>query len=228
MAKNFYLEQALPLFACIDEQEMASLTKCLGAHSKSYGKGQLIMSAGDLVQEIGIVLSGSVQLVNDDFFGNRSIIGLIGPGGMFGEGFSCAGEERLPLSVEAAADCEVLFVDYRRVITTCPSACVFHSRLVENMLSILAHKNVQLTEKIRHISKRSTREKLLSYLAEESQKAGSNEFTIPFSRQELADYLCVERSAMSAELSRLRQAGILDTERSHFQLLVEGHELGMN
>lgn len=223
--KNFSLSSDLPLFAGIEEKDIASLVKCLGAYRKNYGKGQLILSTGDRVQEIGVVLRGAIQLVNDDLFGNRSIIGRVGPGGMFGEGFSCAGEERLPFSVEAAGDCEILFVNYRRVATTCSSACVFHNRLVENMMLILAHKNVQLTEKIRHISKRSTRDKLLSYLAEEAQKAGSNEFTIPFSRQELADYLCVERSAMSAEISRLRQAGILDTQRSHFRLLAEHQEL---
>lgn len=162
-----------------------------------------------------------MQLVNDDAFGNRNIIEVIGEGEMFGEAFSCAGEKRIPLSVETQTDSEILFLDYKRVISTCSSSCLFHSRLVENMVRILGRKNVLLTKKIRHLSKRSTREKLLSYLSEEAQKTGKNEFTIPFSRQELADYLCVERSAMSAEISKLRDEGVLTTTRSTFHLLTD-------
>lgn len=140
-------------------------------------------------------------------------------GGLFGEAFSFARVECLPVSVTAAEKTEVLFINCERIITVCPSACEFHNRLVRNMLKILAEKNMTLTQKIGHMGKRTTREKILSYLSEQAKKAGGESFTIPLNRQEMADYLAVDRSAMSKELGRLKEEGQISFHKNQFQLL---------
>jgi CRP-like cAMP-binding protein len=119
----------------------------------------------------------------------------------------------------ATADSELLFIDFRRLASPCVNACAFHARLIRNMLNIVSVKNIALTRKIEHVSRRTTREKLLSYLSDAAKKAGGGWFSIPFNRQELADYLYVERSAMSATLSKLRDEGVLLYRRNNFKLL---------
>lgn len=217
--KAFYpLLLSIPLFQGISDTELPELLICLNAQQRQYLKGQNVFSAGECVSSIGIVLSGCVQVVSYDILGNKTIIGGMQDGELFAEAFTCSHTKKLPVSVEAQTDSYILLIDYSKIITVCSSACIFHHRLIENMLNTLARKNVMLTQKIGHISKRSTREKLLSYLSDQAQKSESKTFTIPFNRQELADYLCVERSAMSAELSRMRQDGLVDFSKNSFEL----------
>ncbi len=208
----------VPLFWGIDETELQSLLGCLNARVKSYDKGEIIFLQGDKATAIGLVLTGSVQIVKEDYFGNRTILAHVGCSELFAEAFSCAGERVLEVSAVAVEQSEIMLIDYARIITTCPSSCMFHTRLIRNMLNILAEKNIQLNRKIEHTSKRTTREKLLSYLLEQAEMAHSNTFAIPFDRQELADFLCVERSAMSAELGRMRSEGLLDFKKNQFEL----------
>ena len=167
---------------------------------------------------MGVVLTGSLHIVQEDFWGRRTILTHIGPGELFGEAFAFAELERLPVSAMAAEDAEVLLLDQRKIMSPCPEACGFHSDLVGNMLRILARKNVGLVQKIAHLTRRSTREKLLSYLSIRAREAGSGSFSIPFNRQELADYLAVDRSALSNELSKMRDEGILEFDRNEFEL----------
>lgn len=218
-----YLEviEHVPLFRGVNQEELLELLYCLTATSRSFSKGEAIFRAGDTAIHVGIVLSGMVQVVKEDFLGNRTILTKLDVGGLFGESFACAKIDKLPVSVFAVAASKILFVDYRRIITTCSASCVFHHRLVENMLGILAGKNVMLNQKIEVLSKRATRDKLIAYLSAQAQAAGSRSFIIPFDRQELADYLCVDRSAMSAELCRLRDEGLLSFHRSRFEILDE-------
>ena len=206
------------LFSGIDGPERESLLVCLQAVPRRYKKGEMVLSVGD-APAVGMITSGAVQVIAEDPMGNRTIIGRMEAGDIFGEAFACAGAERLPFSVEAAADCDVMLIDVKKILVTCPTACPFHSRLIENLMSILARKNIMLGAKIRHLSRRSTRDKLLSYLSEQAREAGSRSFAIPFNRQELADYLCVDRSAMSSELSRLKAEGVLDYEKNEFSFL---------
>lgn len=213
--------QRVPLFAGMAGQEISELLGCLSAREKQYHKNEAIFLAGERVTTVGIVLEGAVQVVKEDFLGNRTILAKLAAGELFAEAFSCAGVERLPVSVFAVTPCTVLMIDYRRIITTCTSACSFHGRLIENMLGILAGKNVLLSQKIEVLSRRATRDKLIAFLSAQAQQAGRRTFTIPFNRQELADYLCVDRSAMSSELGRLRDEGILEFDRSSFRLLAE-------
>lgn len=217
--KEILLLQETTLFRNIGEDEILGLLTCLGAEKKQYNKGEFIFLAGEKAALVGIVLGGKVQVIKEDFFGNRTILTEVTSRNLFGESFPFAEEEKLPVSVMAVSDCEVLFIDYKKIITTCSTVCVYHSKLIENMLYIIARKNIILNEKIQVMSKRTTREKLLSYLQNQAMKAGGSSFEIPFNRQELADYLCVDRSAMSNELSKLREEGLLNFHKNEFVLL---------
>lgn len=219
MIKDFHNISQVALFADISEAELSSLLLCLSAQQKTYQKGETIFAAGSAAELVGIVLTGQVQIVHDDYYGNRTIIAEIDAGQMFGETYTCAKDTALPFSVIAKADSSILLIDYRRIITTCSKACVYHNKLVYNMLQIIVDKNLTLNQKIMFLSKRSTREKLLAFLSAQAQKASSSEFLISFTRQELADFLSLDRSAMSHELCKLRDEGILEFQKNHFKLL---------
>ncbi|QHI73371.1 Crp/Fnr family transcriptional regulator [Aminipila terrae] len=221
MKKYLYILKNNPLFARIDENDLESMLVCLSATVKDYSKNEIILMAGDKISKVGIVVEGSVQIVKEDILGNRNIIAQIDTGQIFAEAFSCAVTEKLPVSVIASANCTVMFIDYKRIIYTCNNSCIFHHKLLENMLGILARKNILLNNKIEHISKRTTREKALSFLFSQAQQQEKRAFRIPFNRQELADYLCVDRSALSNELSKLREEGIIEFNRNEFQLLID-------
>ena len=219
MEKYLEIIKACPLFLGIDDFNLNTLLDCLMAARRSYKKGDYVFSAGGAVRSVGIVLSGGVHILQEDYWGNRTILAHIPPGGLFGEAFSCAEIDSLPVSVMAAEKTEVLLIDYTRIITTCSSSCVFHLALIKNMLTLLAQKNVMLTQKMEIVTNRTTRERLLAYLSAQAIQAKSSRFTIPFNRQQLADYLSVERSAMSAELSHMQSDGLIRTDRSKFELL---------
>jgi CRP-like cAMP-binding protein len=207
------------LFDGLAPAEIEKLLDCLSARAKKFNKGACIFMEGDEISSMGIVLSGAVHIVQDDFWGNRGIAARMGPGELFAEAFSCGGIEKLPVSVIAAENAEVLLLNFRRIISTCPSACSFHTKLVGNMIRELARKNILLIKKMEHLTRRSTREKLLSYLGSRARQEKSPSFEIPFNREELAAYLSVDRSAMSAELSRMRNEGILKFHKNSFEIL---------
>ena len=209
----------VPLFSGIQEKDLMGMLHCLNARKTAYKKQDIILLEGQSVPFVGIVLSGKVQIVKEDFEGSRNIMADIEPGNLFAEAYSCVQTDHLPVTVLSVTESEILWVNYRRIVSTCTSACQFHARLIENMLMILASKNIQLSQKIEHISKRTTRQKLLAYLFDQSAKHKTREFVIPFNRQELADYLCVDRSAMSNELCKLQSEGILTFRLNHFQLI---------
>lgn len=214
----FEIIKMCPLFESISKSQLNSLLKCISAVEKSYEKNSFIFREDDTANSVGVVLSGVVYVFKEDFWGKRNILARIGPGELFGEAFSCAEADRLTINVSAVENSTVLMIDYKKIITTCSFACTFHTILIKNMLKILAKKNIMLTQKIEHITKNSTREKLLSYLSSKALQAESRIFTIPFNRQELADYLSVERSAMSAELCRMRDEGIISFHKNQFEL----------
>ena len=221
MKKYLEILLASPLFRGITGEELERLLPCLGGGARSYSAGAAILPAGTPAGQMGLVLSGRVQVAREEFSGHRSLLAELEPGELFAETFACAPAlpGGLPVTVLAAEDCAVLLLDLHRVAETCPTSCPFHARLVRNLLGVLAGKNLALNRRMVHLSRRSTREKLLSYLSEQAAMAGGTEFSIPFDRQGLADYLCVERSAMSAVLSRLRAEGVLETRRNRFKLL---------
>ena len=219
MKKYYPLLQKSPLFSGLSAEELAAMLGCLGAERCLAARNQTIFSEGAPAGQLGLVLQGAVQIERIDYFGNRSILATREAGTLFGEAFACAQTERLPVSVVAMQESEIMLLDCRRVLTVCSSACSFHIRLVRNLLQAVAASNLQLTQKLEFLSQRTTRKKLLTYLTAQAKAAGTEKFTIPFDRQALADYLEVERSAMSAELSKLRKEGLLEYHKNHFRLL---------
>jgi cAMP-binding proteins - catabolite gene activator and regulatory subunit of cAMP-dependent protein kinases len=218
MEKYFEIIKKCPLFSGIEDSNLKTLLNCLMAVRHSYKKSEYVFSAGDTVRSVGIVLLGSVHILQEDYWGNRTILANIPARGLFGESFSCAEIDSLPVSVIAAEKTEVLLIDYKHIITNCSSSCVFHFALINNMMKLLAQKNIMLTQKMEIITHRTTRERLLAYLSAQAIRAGKSRFTIPFNRQQLADFLSVERSAMSAELSNMQADGLISTNRSEFEL----------
>jgi len=206
------------LFEGMTESEIYDIISCRGGHVRKFEKGEYISREGDAFREIGLVLSGSVCLVSEDYWGNRNIIDMAGESELFGEMLAYIGEQTLSVSFQAAEACEVLFLGASEISMTCAKSCEFHQKMIQNMLRILARRALALTDRIEHTSKRTTREKLLSYLSKQSRQNKSQYFDIPFSRQQLADYLSVDRSALSNELSKLRNEGVLDFERNRFKL----------
>ncbi len=211
--------QKCGLFAGIDENQLLTMLSCLGATVRIYEKNQVILSEGDAAERIGVVLSGAVQIIRIDYYGNRSILTELQPAGMFGESFACADVARMPVDVVATEKSDVLFIDAKRILHVCSSACGFHNQLIYNLMKLVATKNLIFHQKLEIISKRSTREKLMTYLMMQAKQQNSNSFTVLFDRQELADYLEVDRSGLSAELSKLRKEGVLECRKNHFTLL---------
>ena len=219
MPDDFDVLSACPLFEGVSRQDMQSMLQCMQARTVEVPRGGMVFREDEPAQAVGILLSGGVRVLRDDFDGNRAIQAALRPGDLFGETFACAGVERLPVSVEADRPSRVLLIRLKRIIETCPSACGFHNRVVLNLLKVLAAKNLMLNGKLDITSRRTTREKLLAYLMAQARAAGSNRFVIPFDRQGLADYLGVDRSALSAQIGKLRREGVIESERSAFTLL---------
>lgn len=205
-----------PLFRDIAPADLASLLACLDAREREYAKGAWLLRRGERTDRLGLVLSGTVHILREDFWGSRSIVGLAGPGEIFAESYALAGEP-LEVSVLAASDARVLFLRVETALTGC-------GQLTRNLTALLAEKNLTLTRKMRHMARRTTREKLLSYLSAQALRSGGPEFDIPMDRQQLADYLAVDRSAMSAALGKLRDEGVLEFRKNHFRLLEPGEQ----
>ena len=207
---------ACPLFRGIPEKDLPALLEGTAARRVSFQKGELLLRRGEVTRRLGLVLTGTVHIVREDFWGRRSIVGLAGPGEIFAESYALAGEP-LEVSVLAASDARVLFLRVETALTGC-------GQLTRNLTALLAEKNLTLTRKMRHMARRTTREKLLSYLSAQALRSGGPEFDIPMDRQQLADYLAVDRSAMSAALGKLRDEGVLEFRKNHFRLLEPGEQ----
>jgi CRP-like cAMP-binding protein len=207
-----------PLFDGIEFSDLESVLKCLDAKTMEISKGNPVFLEGSPAQFVGVVLSGAVQIVRDDYYGNRCVLNLLQSGELFGEVFSCAGLETMPVSVIAVQDSAILLLDCKRVLSVCSNTCRFHSRLIHNLLQTMAGKNLAMNQKIRYMSQKTTKDKLIAYLLDQAKQNNSSEFVIPFDRQALANYLGVERSAMSAEIGKLKKNGQIDTKGSWFCL----------
>jgi CRP-like cAMP-binding protein len=193
------------------------MLSCLSAKTASYMKDEIILLSGDTVSYVGLVLSGGIKIIKEDANGNITIIAELSVSEIFGEVFACADISQSPVTVQASEDTEVLFINYKRIITSCPAACPFHTKLIENMLKLIAKKILMLNKKIEILSKRTTREKLLCFF--DLQRGAAKKFTISLNREELAHYLCVDRSAMSNELCRMRDEGLIKFQKNKFEIL---------
>ena len=219
MKKYVPILKKTKLFSGVGEDDVTSMLSCLGARLKSYKKGEFVLRQGEHLSDIVVLVEGKLHIQKDDYWGNRSILGLIEIGEMFGEAYVSPESSSLLNDVVAVEDSTAIFFDVKRIITTCPSACRFHSLVVQNMFFAISEKNRKLLQKLGHMSKRTTREKLISYLSEEAGRQNSSSFSIPFNRQQLADFLSVDRSAMSNELCKMRDEGLLEFEKNRFRLL---------
>lgn len=212
-----------PLFRGILPEELNSLLHCLSVKESFPKKGGFILSSPGAQPLIGVVLEGSVQMICEDSFGKRSLIMVLSKGSIFGESYSCMKARNRSIAYQANEASRILTLDYGRILHACKLVCRFHHRMIENMVELIALKNLELVEKLEVISCATIREKLLTYLGREAQRAGSKAFTIPMSRTALAEYLCVDRSAMTRELAHMREDGLLRFDKRQFVLLQSLH-----
>ncbi len=219
MEKYIPILKGTPMFAGVSQEEIPLLLSCLGSRACSFKKGEYVLHQGEHLRDILVLAQGKLHIQRDDYWGNRSILGQISPGEIFGEAYVAPESGALLNDVVALEDSTVILFDVRRILTTCSCACRFHTTVVQNMFFAISEKNRRLVQKLGHMSRRSTREKLISYLSEEAKKQNSPSFTIPFNRQQLADFLSVDRSAMSNELCKMRDEGLLEFEKNSFRLL---------
>lgn len=220
---TFFLANT-PLFHGIKEDEIKEMLSCLNAREHSYRKDEVIFRAGSSVDEIGLILSGSVNIVVNFYWGSSHIFGHIGKGHVFAENYAAIPGKELICDIVSCEETEVLFLNMRNMLTTCQRGCAFHTRIIQNMLKISAQKNLNLSTRMMHTASKSLRERLLSYLSEQALEHGSTHFTIPFDRQQLADYLAVDRSAMSNELSKMQKDGLITYHRNEFTLNEAAHD----
>lgn len=213
---NVHILSGNPLFRGIREQEIEDVLTCLLAVERTFQKDDYLYRAGDITGRLGIVMDGSVNIIKNDAWGNRGIMDNISRGQIFAETYACLRGEALMVDVQASEPSRVMFLEVDRMLTTCSSSCAFHTRLVRNLMCVLAQKNLILSKKMDIITPKSLRERVLVYLSQEVIKQGSHQITVPFNRQEMADYLSVDRSALSGELSKMRQCGLIEYNRNHF------------
>lgn len=218
--KNYiYILKDTQMFSGVSEEDIESLLSCLDAKLSKYKKGEYVLRQGEHLNDIIILVDGTLHIQHDDYWGNRSILGQLSVGDMFGESYVAPESGPLLNDVVAIENSVAIFFNVQRMITTCSTACRFHSMVIQNLFFAISDKNKKLVQKLGHMSKRSTREKLISYLSEEAQKHNSSSFTIPFNRQQMADFLSVDRSAMSNELCKMRDDGLIEFDRNRFKLL---------
>lgn len=207
------------LFSGISQADLSALLSCLAAVERRYSKGAVILAEGEPTQWMGLVLEGRAIISCADVWGKSSILGFAEPGSVFGEAYACVPGEALLISVCAAEETRVLFLNVGKLLTVCGNACPFHARLIRNLLTISAGKNLQLSRRIFHTTPKSIRGRLQSYFSECAKKSGSLTFKLPFNRQQLADYLGVDRSAMSSELSKMQRDGLIQVQGGTITML---------
>lgn len=213
------LQLQTPLFDGIRMEDMGAMLHCTGYHISSYRKGQIIVLENEEIRHVGIVMSGSVDMVKTDLWGNKTTLIRAWENDLFGESFACGDDTQSAVTFTACEDTEILFIPFHRIMHTCTMACEFHSKLIENMVRIIANKNRDLIRKVEIISKKNLREKILAYLSVQAQMQQKRYFEIPLGRIELAEYLCADRSALTRELANMQKDGLIDYDKNMFRIL---------
>ena len=208
-----------PLFAGIASADMDAMLGCIGYHVRTFQKGDIIAFEEETINHVGVVISGAVDMIKEDVWGNRTMLLRSYPEDVFGETFACGEDSLSVVTFAAAQDSKVLFLHFGRVMHTCSHACVFHQALVENMVRLIARKNRELMRKVEVVSKKTLREKILAYLSIQAQSQGQRRFEIPLGRIEWAEYLCADRSALTRELAKMKEEGLIDYHRNSFEIL---------
>lgn len=208
-----------PLFDGIDPGDRMAMLSCTGYHISAFRKGEIVAFENENIKHVGIVISGTVDMIKEDIWGNKTMLVRIREQEVFGETFACGSDNLSVVTFQVLEDAQILFIPFDRVMRSCTMACQFHHRLIENMVRVIADKNRDLMRKVEAVSKRSIREKLLAYLSVQAQTRGTRYFEIPLGRVELAEYLCVDRSAMTRELVKMKEDGLIDYDRNCFRML---------
>lgn len=217
MKKYYEKLKEVKLFAGLDENSYGLALTCLHAKIAKYKKGFILQLTGDHIKSIGIVLQGCIEISRTDCAGNRLIINRVEYPAMFGEAFAFAGVEFSPVILTALEDSTVLHLDFKSIINDeVSAACSYHKTIITNMLKIMAQKNMFLSSRLELVTKKTTRSKLAAFLLHSSELAKCVDFEIPYNRNQLADYLSVNRSAMSNELCKMRNEGVLDFQKNRF------------
>lgn len=219
MDKYYKILNQISLFKGINPEGIADILVCLDGNVKKYKKNQSVIATGNPVSSLGILLEGSAHIIREDIMGNRMLVTNLKTGDVFGETFACAAVKESPVSVSATENCEVLWISIQRIVSPCNTVCNFHSIIITNLLQLLATKNLYLNYKMELLSKRTIRDKILSFLVAEAELRHTSSFTIALNRNELADFLCIDRSAMSREMARLKEEEIIDYNKNYFQIL---------
>ena len=206
------------LFQGIRPEDRKTMLGCIGYHVTNFPKGEIIAFEGETLKHIGIVLSGAVDMVKEDIWGNKTMLVRIRKDEVFGETFACGEDNLSVVTFMVSEDAKILFLPFDRVMHSCTMACEFHHRLIENMVRVIANKNRDLMRKVEVVSKRSIREKLLAYLSIQAQTQADRYFEIPLGRVELAEYLCVDRSALTRELAKMKEEGLIDYDKNCFRI----------
>ena len=217
--KNMMRDVHSPLFHGIKQDELNAMLSCIGYHIGTFKKGDIVAFEGDNLKHIGIVMKGSVDMVKEDLWGNKTMLLRMGKDELFGETFACGSDSLSVVTFLVSEDAKILFMPFDRVMHSCTMACQFHHRLIENMVKIIADKNRDLMRKIDVVSKRTIREKLLAYLSIQAQVQNARYFVVPLGRVELAEYLCVDRSALTRELAKMKEDGLIDYDKKCFRIL---------
>ena len=213
-----WIEQmkATGLFFGLSDQEIIGLLPCFKANEVSYGKGDVMFQAGDSQSAIGIVVEGEVHIQKEDYAGNRLLINIVTAGNMFGEVSAFANTGRWANTVIAGLDSTIVFIQIEHISKPCSNICQAHRFLIENMLKIVAQKALIMNSRINYLKLKGMREKLATFLLEQSFRSGKHTFDIQMNRESLADFLNVSRPSMSRELGRLRNEGVIDFYKSSF------------
>ena len=208
-----------PLFEGIKPEDLQAMLTCLGYRIGTYHKGETIALEDEYIKYIGIILEGTVDMIKEDLWGNKTMLVRMRKDELFGETFACGEDSLSVVTFTVIEDASILFLPFDRVMHTCTMTCVFHHRLIENMVHIIANKNRDLMRKVEVISKKNLREKILAYLSIQSQIYQTRYFEIPLGRVELAEYLCADRSALTRELSNMKADGLIDYDKNMFRIL---------
>lgn len=208
------------LFRGCSEEDILNMAKHLDFRTDEYKKGDIILGAGSIVTDIGLVLSGSVRIEYTDLWGNKSILGITSAGGVFAESYACIPNEPMMVDAVANEDCRILSISVPKLFTPCP-ACGSQNRLIQNLVMISAEKNLQLSRRSMHTSPKTIRGRLFSYFSQQVSAQGSSKIVIPFDRQQLADYLNLDRSALSKELGKMRDDGLIEFNRNIFEIKID-------
>lgn len=206
------------LFRDIDPKDLEAMLGCLSAREIQPQRGDFIMSTPEEHPLMGVVLEGEVEMISEDYFGKKSLLSVLPVGSIFGESYTCVKAKNRTIAYQARTKCRILLLDYERILHACKLVCRFHHRMIENMVELIAEKNLSLVDKLEVTSRTTIREKLLTYLTRQAESAGSKTFTIPMGRTALAEYLCTDRSAMTRELSRMKAEGLIDYDKRTFTL----------